>query len=539
MKLGELIIELGITGDIRPLKKALSGMDAASTKSKLLTKYLRDLKNARTDEERATIKSNFAQKINTLHTIENINAIGGLVKALAKIGGAAAVAIGVIDRLNNSLLRANQSYITFSRQSGISISRLNKMAGVAKLSGMNLPAEQVANDLAGLQQKIFRLTNFGEGSEIFAQLGINPMGMESDQFLNVLRYRFKTMSAKQKSYTLDMLGLSQEWLNVLELSDKEYQDLVVQSSKLQLSEKERKELAKYTLAQQKNNMRFELAKQRLLITTMPLIIKIMDYASKIAEYIAEALGDEKTRQIIKDVATLFGVIAFHALRVNGLIMPILKGLAKLLGVGAISSLFGPGAGLLAGGMLLGKKGVGQAATSTAEKTVGKGFFTKLLGILGLQKVGQAATSTVGKAATTTAGETITKTAGKGFFGKLLGLFGTKQAKKILAKQGAKMATTAAIGAAATPETLGVGGIIAAIVEGVLVLSTIYDLIKLFFNKEEEKEENQPPVDNSQMYSYQRINSNMTNHFYNNPIPAKVVTDELDYVIGRYLGGTKR
>ena len=73
MKLGSLFIELGITGDIKPLKKALSGMDAAGIKAKLLKKYIKELKEATTSEEKALVKKNFAQKVSTLNTIENFD----------------------------------------------------------------------------------------------------------------------------------------------------------------------------------------------------------------------------------------------------------------------------------------------------------------------------------------------------------------------------------------------------------------------------------------------------------------------------------
>lgn len=493
MKLGELIIELGITGDIKPLKKALSGMDAASIKAKLLKKYLTDLKNAQSDEEKQTIKNAFAQKINSLRTVENIKATGGLIMKSVKLVAALGAVVTVLDRLGNSLLRSNQLFINFTNQTGMSIDRLNRMAGVAKLSGMNLPVEQVASDLTSLQQRIFKLGMTGEGSAIFAQLGMNPMGMNSDQFVDALRQRFKSMSEVQKTYVLDNLGLSREWLNVLNLTDKEYKDLVVQSKELQLTEEERKELAKYTLQQQKNNMRWELAKQRFLKAIMPITIKIMDATSKIALNLANAFSNEKTVTAVRDIAGLFGIIVLHALRVNNLLMPILKGLLKVAGLGIAGSMFGSG-GLLAG--------------------------------LGLGMMGGSAGKTVGKAA------------GKGFWGRMLGFFGSKQAKKLLAKQGTKMATTAVAGAA-TAET-GIGAIIATILEVVFAIGLVYDLIKLWIDKDNNEDQENAPVDDSALrYSYQNVNSNMVNHFYNNPQPQQVVIDNLNNAVNKYLAGTKR
>lgn len=447
MKLGELFIELGITGDIRPLKKALSGMDAASIKSKLLKKYLKDLKNATSDVEKATIKQNFAQKINALRTTENAKAITGLIGQVTKMIGIAGAAAIAFDRLGNSVLKANQLYINFGRQTGIPINRLNKMIGVAKLSGMNLPAEQVAGDLASLQQKIFKLGITGEGSGIFAQLGINPMGMDSDKFLTALRQRFKGMSEMQKSYVLDELGLSREWLNVLNLSNQEFEELVKQSKDLQLSAEERKQLAKYTLIQQKNNMRWELAKQKLAIALLPIITKIMEATSKIAISIENAFGNEHIIAALTKMSVLMAAIAVQA----GLVKKAFSFLGAFSGFKALGGLLGLGAG------------------KSVAKTVGK----------------------------------------------------------TLGKRAALMAGGAALGP--------VGWII----DLILGVWTIVDILN-FFTKKEEKKEDELPVDDSGLrYQYHNINSNMTNNFYNNPVPQATITNDLDNVLYRYMAGTKR
>ena len=368
MKLGELFIELGITGDIKPLKKALSGMDAAKIKAKLLTKYLKDLKTATTAEEKALVKKNFAQQINTLRTTENIKAGVGLIAQAMKITAVISAAVVAFDRLGNSVLKANQLYKNFDRQTGISITRLNRLSGVARLAGMNMSAQDVAGDLTSLQQRIFRLGLTGEGSGIFAQLGMNPLGMDADQFIYALRKRTQGLSGSQKSYILDELGLSREWLNVLELSNEQYQDFVEQSKKLQLTEKERKELAKYTAQQQKNNMRWELAKQKIAIATLPIITKIMEAASKIAVALSERLQPEKLANVFRDIALLLGLAAVRA----GMLQRILSGIFAISGLKSLLSLFS------IGGFGLAAKGAGGLAAKGVAKTGAK-FGARALG----------------------------------------------------------------------------------------------------------------------------------------------------------------
>ena len=359
MNLGEFIIKIGTQGDTKALDEATKKMEEAEKKSRRLADYLKRLKEATSEHEKKIIKKNFAQQTeldrlkkvkteyNTLNSSINKTAMTSL-----KMIGALKLAIIVLDRMGNSLLKANQMYITFEKQTDMSISRLNRMAGLARLSGMNLSPEQVAGDLQSLQQRIFRLGMTGEGSGIFAQLGMNPMGMKSDQFIQALRQRTRGMSGQAKSYILSELGLSQEWLNVLELTNKEFSDYLKQSQKLQLTEKERKQLAQYTQKQQMNNMRWELAKQKLLISVMPFVQQIMDATSKIALKVANIFEQNpRWLYVVKDILLLLAGGA--VLRTISTISNLFKGLGALAGATALKGIakkgVGAGLGALAGG----------------------------------------------------------------------------------------------------------------------------------------------------------------------------------------------
>jgi hypothetical protein len=61
-----------------------------------------------------------------------------------------------------------------------------------------------------------------------------------------------------------------------------------------------------------------------------------------------------------------------------------------------------------------------------------------------------------------------------------------------------------------------------------VLVTFKDLFEMFTKKEEEKEEEPIPdtLTSGNRYAYHNVKTNMTNHFYNNPQPAKEVYSEL-------------
>lgn len=391
MKLGDFFIQLGVQGDTKKLDEAISKMEKAKAQEKAKIQFKEKILRINKLIEKATTKEqverlkniktqlrdNYVNQVKISRLKDQSKALkeqhaqwAGMVKGVSAFVVAITTAIIAMDRLGNSVLKTNQLYTNFSRQTGISIGNLNKMAGVAKLSGMNLPVEQVAGDLNSLQQKIFRLGLTGEGSAIFAQLGMNPLGMNSDQFITALRDRFKGLDEVRKSYALDELGLSREWLNVLNLSDKEYADLVKESEKLQLKEEERKQLAQYTLIQQKNNMRWELAKQKLIIAILPLVTQIMEKTSQIAVAISKSLGNDKVVAVVRDIALWLGIAAIRAGKIQQALAFLLGGgLLKGLGGGLLGMLgLGAGKPFLKGAA--GKTAVGVGAKALGKRAVG-------------------------------------------------------------------------------------------------------------------------------------------------------------------------
>lgn len=376
MNLGEFIIKIGTQGDTKGLDEAIKKMEEAEKKTRKQIKLMRDLAKATTDEEKALIKKNSAQQ-DELDKLKDVklqqtalqNTMQKTISTSLKMIGVISGTVVALDRLGNSLLKSNQMYITFEKQTDMSIGRLNRMAGLARLSGMNLGPEQVASDIQGLQQKIFRLGMTGEGSGIFAQLGMNPMGMKPDQFIMALRQRTRGMSGQAKSYILSELGLSQEWLNVLDLTNKEFSEYLKQSKELQLTEQERKQLTKYTQKQQMNNMKWELARQKLLISVMPLIQQIMDATSKIALKVANIMEQNpKWLYVVKDILLLLA--GSKLIKTIGTIGTMLKGMGALLsGVGLSKGLGGFAKGLFGGGLarLAGQKGIGAVGGVLAKR----------------------------------------------------------------------------------------------------------------------------------------------------------------------------
>ena len=365
MNLGEFIIKIGTQADTKQLENAAKKLEEAEKKTRRLINYFKELGEATSDNEKKLIKKNFAlqtQADKIKSVVQEQNAYNasmqkGIATAMKFIG---AIKLGVIvlDRMGNSLLRSNQQYFTFQKQSGISISRLNRMAGIAQMAGTGLSPEQVAGDIQSLQHKIFRFERFGENAKTFGMLGINPRGMDSDKLILSLRKSLSRYSGRVKSEILTELGLSQEWLHVLDLSDEKFKEYVKTANKLQLTEKERKQLAEYMAKQQENNMRWELAKNKLLIAAMPMVQKIMEWTSKAAVQIANILEKKPTwLNLVRDILLIL---------TTGKVLKTISGLTSVLG----GALGGIGKTLGAVGRVTSRKGLGAALGMVGKRLLG-------------------------------------------------------------------------------------------------------------------------------------------------------------------------
>lgn len=473
MNLGEFIIKIGTQGNVKELEKAIKKLEEAEKKTRRMINVKQDLAKATDDEEKALIKKNAAQQdeldglkaVKSEHDSLNASMQKGIGTAL-KMVGAIGATVTMLDRLGNSLLKANQMYITFEKQSGISISRLNRMAGIAQMAGTGLSPEQVAGDIQSLQHKIFRFERFGENARTFGMLGINPRGMDSDKLILSLRKSLSRYSGRVKSEILSELGLSQEWLNVLDLSNEQFNEYLKTANKLQLTEKERKKLAEYTAKQQQNNMRWELAKNKLLIATMPLVQKLMEWASTIALKLSNLLEKSQPQwmKLLKDILVILA---------GGTILKTLSMLTKLFSLGGgLAKLLAPL------GALFGAKGLGN---------IGKGLFGT--------------------------GKALGRVASRKGLGTALGMVG----KRMLGGLG---------GFAFGP----VIGAIFTIASGALLIKDIYNLIAEWFGKDKSEEMetdlSPDPDEGGTRYQYHNVRSNMTNNFFNNPQPAKEAIQQL-------------
>ena len=113
MNLGEFIIKIGTQADTKQLEKATKALEDAEKKTRRLINYLRELKQATSEHEKKLIKKNFAHQVEAdkLKSVVNEQKAysASLQKSMMstlKFVGAAKLALIVLDRMGNSLIKA-------------------------------------------------------------------------------------------------------------------------------------------------------------------------------------------------------------------------------------------------------------------------------------------------------------------------------------------------------------------------------------------------------------------------------------------------
>lgn len=238
MKLGELFVELGTKGNTKELEKTLKQLKEAEKEVAAQIKLNKDLAKATSDEEKALIKKNYAQKQEIAATEKVINknkernkTIVEGIKGFTRLIGTISLAIGVLDRFANASAKSNQNILTLSQNSGIDVNTINKYASAARGLNYNVSQEAVAQSFAGLSENLRRLRTGEDTSTIPGALGLlpavggrsfNAYGMNATQFMEALRDALKGVSDEWASDILGRLGISTDLLPMLRMSAQEF-----------------------------------------------------------------------------------------------------------------------------------------------------------------------------------------------------------------------------------------------------------------------------------------------------------------------------
>lgn len=310
MKLGEFIIELGVVGNTKELKKALKDMKGAERIAKTRQKIEKQLGRS--------LKANEVGVIKTAYAIGDM--VSGTLKMATAIGGA----VLALDRMAQSMIRVNQSFIGFKSQTGMSIDKANEfVSALGLVSGTG--KEGVLNDLTTLSQKIYRLRQFGEGSDIFAKLGFNPIGMDPDDIIKKVRDVGKAKGYNEQTYTTiaDELGISRDWVQLWQMEDDFFNKVMTDSEGIQLSEEKRLELYKLGYENRLAHAKIEKEILQMQMKLLPLVNAIETVFAGILKIV-----NNFTSLSFEIIGIISGVLA-RLQPVQKLFLSIYKAVAKI------------------------------------------------------------------------------------------------------------------------------------------------------------------------------------------------------------------
>lgn len=304
--LGELFVELGVVGDVKPLEKALGTMkeavkqiDKEIAANKRLLRYKNDLAKATSESEKKIIKENFVKEIQKEKTLDEINStqkvingkqelagkISSLVTGIGVFVGALAGAAFALNRLTNELVQSNQAMLNLTRTTDIAQSTFQKWGGIGKL----LRVEDADQQLAGLNERLFDLMLTGQGARGFQLAGVNPIGQDANGVLEQLRARISGMNDTAASYLLQQMGLDPKMLHLLRMSRAEFEALGQTIQKYQLTPEQSHQIQQMNMQLQIAGLKLKYLKDRAILAIMPYWVKFVEMIAKGAEALSNII----------------------------------------------------------------------------------------------------------------------------------------------------------------------------------------------------------------------------------------------------------
>lgn len=256
--LGELFVELGVFADTKELKD--------------FEDKLRKVAKTTNETKDKTKKFN--------------NELTSAFKALRTASLAIAGAIFALNKLTDSLVQSNQEYLNLTRNSDIALSTFQKWNNVGRLFGVKNAAQQIA----GLNKRLFELKLTGQGAEGFMLAGINPVGKDANGVMEALRSRVAGLNDTSATYLLEKMGLDPSMLHLLRLSRKEFEELNATTSKYRLSEEQTKQIQAMNMQLEIARIKFQYLKGRAVMGIMPHFVKLIKLFVSVAEGIKTIVG---------------------------------------------------------------------------------------------------------------------------------------------------------------------------------------------------------------------------------------------------------
>lgn len=294
MKIGEFLIELAVkaTGDekIKDTEQAMAKLTKVAEK--------------------------FAKGQASLSEVMK-NAIKGFTGGKMAVAGFAVATVGAIvaiDKLGYRLAQTQQRFISFQRQTGLSISTLNKYASASASVSLSATPEGTASSLQRVAQNLFDI-RMGRGDiSPYQELGffggrsINPYGKSVEQVIEELRVALKGVGDIQATNIITRMGFNAEDLLMLRMSREEFEKI----QNIYLSPEKQEALNRYGLQMRRIKETFRLWGQEMLVYFAPLAGAFMQTLKNVIEPLGKVFSSLDTKFTR---GLLFGglIVGFNAL----------------------------------------------------------------------------------------------------------------------------------------------------------------------------------------------------------------------------------
>lgn len=297
MNIGELLVRIGAIGD--------------SKKVKDFQKAVRDAGKAIENFDKGTNKSNEKTKKFTKNIQSLAIALSGAITVLGTTYTA-------LDKLTSSLREQNVAWLNLTRQSNLSLETFQKWGNVGKVAGIDNLTDQIAD----LEQKIYKAKLLGEGYEGWALAGIMPNNVEG--VMEQLRQRVKGLDNTQSKFLLEKMGLDPRLITVLRMERSELERMQQISNKYSLKGYEREDIEKMRREIEIVQIKLQYFKDKFALALLPIFERLAKSIANLTD-LAYTLWDR--------FSDLFKIIALVVTGVgikNGSFAKFGKGIDKLL-----------------------------------------------------------------------------------------------------------------------------------------------------------------------------------------------------------------
>ena len=307
MRLGDFFIELGI----KPNKKNVQAIQETIDKLKDLRANVQDeinlereLAKAEKKKKKAKIKKKYAldKEIKTLEKSNqaqkaNIANFKGMVRGALGVVGAISAVVFAVDRMVNSLGRANQRLMNFQHQTGISLSSLNKYASANVMANPLATIEGTASSLQAVAQNLWDI-QLGRGDvsafqelSYFSGTNVTPYGKSLEEVIESVRSALRNIPNDiQATNLIQRMGFSPDDLQMLRMSKKEFEEI----QSLFLNPQQRKELEGYTKELNKIHLQIKLMYDNLVLKLFPVFLSFANKAMPFIDHAFEVVQNTFT-----------------------------------------------------------------------------------------------------------------------------------------------------------------------------------------------------------------------------------------------------